>query len=165
MSDDDFIAQFEDCSFPFDQWHHRAHVKLAYLYLVRYGFETAGEKLRNGIRAYNSVNKIPDLPTSGYHETITLFWLRIIQTTVQEYGQLVTADEFSTSTRNSARRRTIDSSTRRVYSCRLKPSANLSNRILRTSPKRRIPENLPKPAQDVSTKLPALAVEGTRILD
>ena len=94
MSDDDFIAQFEDCSFPFDQWHHRAHVKLAYLYLVRYGFETAGEKLRNGIRAYNSANKIPDLPTSGYHETITLFWLRIIQTTVQEYGQLVTADEF-----------------------------------------------------------------------
>lgn len=94
MDDDDFIAQFEACSFPFDQWHHRAHVKLAYLYLMRHGFEMAGEKLRQGIRAYNAANNIPDQPLSGYHETITQFWLRIIQMTVQEYGPLATADEF-----------------------------------------------------------------------
>lgn len=94
MNDDDFIQQFEACSFPFDQWHHRAHVKLAYLYLVRHGYEIAVEKLRNGIRAYNAANNLPDLPTNGYHETITQFWLRIVQMTVQEYGQMPTADEF-----------------------------------------------------------------------
>jgi len=33
-------------------------------------------------------------PTSGYHETITAFWLRIVDATVQQYGQLPTADEF-----------------------------------------------------------------------
>jgi hypothetical protein len=94
MNDDDFIRQFEACSFPFDQWHHRAHVKLAYLYLTRYGFDTAATKLRKGIRAYNAANKVPDEPASGYHETITQFWLRIVEMTVQQYGQLPTADEF-----------------------------------------------------------------------
>ena len=39
MTDDEFIRQFEGCTFPFEQWHHRAHVKLAYLYLMRHGFE------------------------------------------------------------------------------------------------------------------------------
>ncbi len=94
MNDDDFPQQFEACSFPFDQWHHRAHVKLAYLYLTRCGFDAAGKKLRDGIRAYNAAHSIPDQPTSGYHETITQFWLRIVQTTVQQYGPLPSADEF-----------------------------------------------------------------------
>jgi hypothetical protein len=94
MNDDDFIQQFEACSFPFDEWHHRAHVKLAYLYLIRHGFDTAATKLREGIRAYNAANNLPDEPTSGYHETITQFWLRIVEMTIQQYGQLPTADEF-----------------------------------------------------------------------
>jgi hypothetical protein len=94
MNDDEFIQQFESCNFPFDQWHHRAHVKLAYLYLVRHGFEAAAVKLRNGIRAYNAAHGVPDLPTRGYHETMTQFWLWIIRMTVQQYGALATADEF-----------------------------------------------------------------------
>ncbi len=94
MNDDEFVQQFESCAFPFDQWHHRAHVKLAYLYLIRFGFAGASRKLREGIRAYNAANQIPDEPTRGYHETLTIFWLRIIEMTVQEYGQRETADAF-----------------------------------------------------------------------
>jgi hypothetical protein len=95
MSDDDiFIQQFESCTFPFDQWHHRAHVKLAYLYVARFGLDIAAEKLRDGIRAYNTANNVQDMPTSGYHETMTQAWLRIIHTTMHEYGQRATADEF-----------------------------------------------------------------------
>jgi len=94
MNDDEFVRQFEARSFPFDQWHHRAHVKLAYIYLVRFGFAIASRKLRDGIRAYNAANNVPDEPTRGYHETLTMFWLRIIQMTVQEYGPRATADEF-----------------------------------------------------------------------
>jgi len=95
MTDDEiFIQQFETCTFPFERWNHRAHVKLAYLYAVRFGLEIAGQKLRDGIRAYNAANNVPDTATSGYHETMTMAWLRIIHTTMQEYGQRVTADEF-----------------------------------------------------------------------
>src|SRR5437762_2066332 len=94
MSDDSFIEQFENCTLPFDQWHHRAHVKLAYLYAVRFGPETAARKLRDGIRAYNAANDVPDTPTRGYHETMTMAWLHVINTTMQVYGQKPTADEF-----------------------------------------------------------------------
>ena len=41
MSDDEFLAQFENCTLPFDQWTHRAHVRVAYLYLRRHPFREA----------------------------------------------------------------------------------------------------------------------------
>jgi len=95
MSDDDLLTQqFENCTFPFDEWHHRAHVKLAYLYVVRFGPVVAGQKLRDGIRAYNAANGVEDAPRSGYHDTMTQAWVWIIDATVQAYGQLATADEF-----------------------------------------------------------------------
>ncbi|MGC9944684.1 MAG: hypothetical protein ABSE48_22915 [Verrucomicrobiota bacterium] len=94
MSDDEFLEQFETCAFPFDQWHHRAHVKLAYIYATRFGLEIASQKLRDGIRAYNAANKVQEGPASGYHETMTQAWLRIIHAAIQEYGQRATADEF-----------------------------------------------------------------------
>jgi hypothetical protein len=94
MNDDEFLRQFEACSFPIDEWHHRAHVKLAYLYLTRFGVEAAAGKLRDGIRAYNAANGIPDEPNRGYHETVTQFWLRVIAMTVEQYGEKPCADEF-----------------------------------------------------------------------
>jgi len=94
VNDDEFIRQFEEHSFPFPQWRHRTHVKLAYLYLVRHGFAAAGVKLREGIRAYNAANNVPEGPTRGYHETVTQFWLHLVAVTVQQYGQAPTGDEF-----------------------------------------------------------------------
>jgi hypothetical protein len=94
MSDDEFISAFESCTFPFAEWHHRAHVKIAYLYLRRYGLESATERLRHGIRAYNAANNVPDGPDRGYHETLTQFWLHVIHTTITQYGASGTADEF-----------------------------------------------------------------------
>ncbi|HEY4415459.1 MAG TPA: hypothetical protein VGO57_07185 [Verrucomicrobiae bacterium] len=92
--DDLFIQQFENCTFPLAEMHHRPHVKLAYLYAVRHGREVAAQKLRDGIRAFNAHNQIEDAPTSGYHETMTMAWLHIIWTTIQVYGPKATADEF-----------------------------------------------------------------------
>jgi hypothetical protein len=94
MTDDEFLIHCENQTYPFSQWNHRAHVKLAYLYLIRDGFESAVEKLRGGITAYNASNNIIDQPTSGYHETMTQFWLQIIDVTVREYGAMPSADEF-----------------------------------------------------------------------
>jgi len=93
-NDDLLIQQFENCTFPFSEWHHRVHVKLAYLYVVRFGPEVAGQKLRNGIRAYNAANGVQDAPTSGYHDTMTQAWVWIINATLRAYGRRATADEF-----------------------------------------------------------------------
>jgi hypothetical protein len=94
MTDDALLRQFEDGTFPFDQWVHRAHVKVAYLYLTKYPLKIAAVKMRAGIRAYNAGHCVPDEPTRGYHATITLAWLRIIHTTIHLYGRADSADEF-----------------------------------------------------------------------
>src|SRR2546423_13918784 len=92
MSDDEyFVAKFEACRWPLEKWHHRDHVKLAYLYLRRYGLGGASAKLRAAIRAHNATHKIPDSPTSGYHETMTQAWLRLVHLVLCAYGPAGTA--------------------------------------------------------------------------
>ena len=95
MTDDEiFLRRFEDATLPFDQWHHREHIKVAYLYLSRYPLEQALEKMRDGLRAYNTAHRVPDELTRGYHETITQAWMRLVNIMLSEYGQAETADRF-----------------------------------------------------------------------
>ncbi len=93
-ADELFLKQFEERTLPFAQWTHRAHLKVAYLYLTRMDFDAAAEKVCNGIRAYNAANNVPESPTSGYHQTTTMAWLHIMAATIAEYGPMATADEF-----------------------------------------------------------------------
>jgi GNAT superfamily N-acetyltransferase len=93
-SDEWFLEQFESRQWPLAQWHHRQHIKLAYLYLRRYSFDEATTRIRAGIQSYNAANKIPDTPTSGYHETMTQAWLRLVDFALRENGPAESADHF-----------------------------------------------------------------------
>jgi len=94
ISDDDFLEQFETGAWPLEDWHHRQHIKVAYLYLSRYPFETAMSRIRERIKAYNLGHNIPDLPTSGYHETMTQAWMRLVNSTLRQFGPAESADAF-----------------------------------------------------------------------
>jgi hypothetical protein len=97
MSDDAFLKSFEDRTLPFDQWTHRAHVKMSYLYLTALPFDAALEKIRGGIKAYNAHNKVPKGPTSGYNETTTVAFAYLIAATIRAYEQthpVKSAEEF-----------------------------------------------------------------------
>ncbi len=94
MSDDEHIRQFEERSLPLDLWNHRAHLKVAYLYLTRFPFDEALSRMRDGVRAYNAAHGITDSPTGGYHETMTHAWLQLIHTTLRQFGPAVSADAF-----------------------------------------------------------------------
>jgi len=94
MSDEEFLRRFEDHSLPLEQWHHRAHLKVAYLYLLRQPFDEALLKIRAGIRAYNAAHGIVDTPTGGYHETMTGAWLRLVDVTLRQFGAAESADAF-----------------------------------------------------------------------
>jgi hypothetical protein len=94
MDDVTFLQQFEACAFPFDRWHHDAHIKIAYLYLRRHSLEEAISKMRNGIKAYNAANKVEEGPDRGYHETMTQAWVRLVHLALCEYGPAETADSF-----------------------------------------------------------------------
>ncbi len=95
MSDDEFfLEQFEAGLWPLEKWHHDQHLKLAYLYLRRHPFETALTRIREKIKAHNHVHNLPEGLTSGYHETMTQAWLRLVYFTLCEYGPAETADAF-----------------------------------------------------------------------
>lgn len=89
MKDDQiFLRQFQSCTLPFEQWTHRSHVKVAYLYASLYSFDEALEKMRTGIKAYNAKNNVPETATSGYNETTTVAFLTLIASTISVYTEL-----------------------------------------------------------------------------
>ncbi len=87
MDDENFLRHFEECTLPFEQWTHRSHVKVAFLYLRQFPFGQALNRLRFGIKKYNAANRVPEGPTTGYNETTTQAFLRLIAATMQAYGE------------------------------------------------------------------------------
>jgi hypothetical protein len=93
-ADAEFLLAFEHCTLPFEQWKHRAHLKVAYLYLRALPFEQALEKARLNIQRYNAATNTPETLERGYHETMTVAWMKLMHFTLQQHGPAASADEF-----------------------------------------------------------------------
>jgi hypothetical protein len=74
----DLVAAFERCELPRAAWTHRAHLVTALWYLVHYGPDKGGERVRTGIKRFNAANGVAQTPDGGYHETITCFYLWVV---------------------------------------------------------------------------------------
>jgi hypothetical protein len=74
-----FLLDFESGALPRAEWTHGAHVAAAATYL--YGSDAAAvlPLMRRRIRAFNLAVGGANTPTSGYHETLTRFWLIIVE--------------------------------------------------------------------------------------
>jgi hypothetical protein len=96
MNDATFLAQLEAGTWPLDAWHHREHIKAAYLYLLQSDFDIkkAADAMRACIQAYNAAQQVPEAIDSGYHETITQAWMQLVAMTLGEYGPCENADAF-----------------------------------------------------------------------
>ena len=88
------LSAFESCSIPLAQWNHRAHLTVAYLLLREHGLEEATDRMCRGVQRYNAANNIRQTPTGGYHETLTIAWMRILHTTMGAYGPADGPDSF-----------------------------------------------------------------------
>ena len=73
-----FIRAFEECTLPRSEWTHQAHLTVAMWYLIERSEVEAITCIRNGILRYNASQGIKTTANSGYHETITLFWVRLV---------------------------------------------------------------------------------------
>lgn len=71
------VQEFEACSLPQTDWDHAAHLTIAVWYLSQYSESEATVRIRTGIQRYNLCNGIATTTNSGYHETLTLFWIII----------------------------------------------------------------------------------------
>lgn len=76
---DSLIHAFQECSLPRSQWTHAAHLTAALWYLLYDSEPEAINAIRNGIKRYNSAQGIESTKDSGYHETLTLFWVKTVR--------------------------------------------------------------------------------------
>jgi len=86
VTDPEFLAAFEACTIPHEDWNHRAHIRMAYLMLRRDSFDIALDKVRAGIQKLNARQNTPEALDRGYHETVTRAWLRLVDSAIRHYG-------------------------------------------------------------------------------
>ena len=68
-----FVSAFEACSFHPSEFRHYQHLTVALWYVWHFSPEEARARMTSGIRRLaETYGKM------GYHETITLFWLRVV---------------------------------------------------------------------------------------
>lgn len=75
--------RFAACQLTAQEWTHAAHLAVAAWYLANLPAEAAGQQMRTGIRRLNESLGGQNTETSGFHETLTEFWLQILARELQ----------------------------------------------------------------------------------
>lgn len=73
------VRAWSECSLPFADWTHRAHLEVALWHALHYSPAEALERVRTGIQAYNLSQGVEQTPTGGYHETLTHLYMALVQ--------------------------------------------------------------------------------------
>jgi hypothetical protein len=89
-SDEGFLRAFEDLSFPADLFHHREHLRVAWLYLQSSDASRAAERMAGGIRRFANHHGA----TQKYHHTLTLAWMRLVAAALVEPPEEKTFEKF-----------------------------------------------------------------------
>ena len=74
VPDQEFLDAFETCRLPNEFFHHRDHLRLAWIYLRRYSVPDAAVRIGESIRRYATHHGKSD----KYHETVTVAWLSLL---------------------------------------------------------------------------------------
>jgi hypothetical protein len=82
----EFLDAFERGTLPKAIWTHAAHLAVGTWYLVTFPEGKATDRVRTSIRHYNECVGTANTEDSGYHETLTIFWLKMIGRFLEEMG-------------------------------------------------------------------------------
>ena len=74
------LTAFLARTLPKQDWTHEAHLAVGLWHVREFGFDEALTRMRQGICAYNEAVGTANTETSGYHETLTRLWLRVVST-------------------------------------------------------------------------------------
>ncbi len=91
IEDQKFKRDVESCQFPVADFDHRAHLRLAYVYLASNSPETATQKMRNTILGL--LTQIGIDPSEKYHETLTEAWILAVHHFMKKTDHARSADE------------------------------------------------------------------------
>ena len=93
-SDREFLKAFERCELAPGDFHHRDHVRLAYIYLTLHEPDAALDTMRSGLHRF-LVHA--GAPPSKYHETITRAWLLAVEHFMRAAGPTDSFEQFAAS--------------------------------------------------------------------
>jgi hypothetical protein len=88
---DEFIAAFEAGTLPKERWTHAAHLLTGACYVYRLGESAATDKMRACVRRYNEAVGGKNTDTSGYHETITVAWIKLLAKLLRQSAPITRA--------------------------------------------------------------------------
>ncbi len=91
-SDREFAAAFERCELAPASFHHRDHLRLAYIYLTDDDVDMALTTIRAGLHRFLAH---VGAPASKYHETITRAWLLAVEHFMREAAPTASFEEFA----------------------------------------------------------------------
>jgi hypothetical protein len=104
LTDSEFVRMFETCELPNECFHHRDHIRLAWIYLQRYGELEAGRQMGQAIRNFAAHHGKSD----KYHETLTVAWLRLVQSAIARTPQAAKIEDLSIAAPELLDKRTIE---------------------------------------------------------
>lgn len=91
VEDHNFRRDVETCKFPPAGFNHRAHIRLAYVYLTAYDTDTAHQLMRSALLAFLEHHGID---VSKYHETITRAWIMAVRHFMENTPSSESSDNF-----------------------------------------------------------------------
>jgi hypothetical protein len=90
-SDREFRAAFEAGAYAPADFSHRAHVRLAYVYLAGSDVDAALERMRAALVSFLAHHGIP---AAKYHETLTRAWILAVHHFMHRSPETSSADDF-----------------------------------------------------------------------
>jgi len=87
--DQAFRQSMERFDFPASDFNHRAHLRLAYVYLCESDPNTATDQMRNTLNQFLIHNKIDP---AKFHETLTQAWILAVNHFMNRAGSATSAD-------------------------------------------------------------------------
>lgn len=85
---DAFLAEFEAERLPKARWTHGAHLLTGACYVHALGEAAAIDKMRLCVRRHNESVGTANSDTGGYHETITIAWIKLLAGLRREVGTM-----------------------------------------------------------------------------
>ena len=91
--DREFKDQVESCEYSVPQFDHRAHLRLAYVYLVQQNDAQAAVSLMK-VALINLLKHAGIEPSTKYHETLTEAWIFAVHHFLSHTESSTSADDF-----------------------------------------------------------------------
>lgn len=75
---DHIIEGFRAKTLPAKEWTHEAHLIAGLWHVANFDYEEALLRMRENIKTYNEASGGQNTDSSGYHESITVFWVWLL---------------------------------------------------------------------------------------